>query len=333
MLWFYIAIFLISCVLLYFSGEWVVSGLMRIARFLGWREFIVAFFVMAFGASLPNFFIGAASALHKIPQLSFGDVAGNNLVALTLAVALAILFSKNKEISAENKTVQTTSIFTVIAAILPLILILDHELSRIDGVLLIAFFIFYFSWIFSKKERFTKIYNKFAQNSGFLHDTPKMSFFENFKRYIQDLKKVFFGLALLLISTQGIVYAAKFFAGTFNLPLIFTGVLITGLGSSLPEIYFAVLSAKKGETGMILGDLMGAVIVPATLVLGVVALICPIKILDFSTLVIARFFLIISALFFLFFVKTHQKITQRESFFLLLLYIIFVGVEILKKYH
>lgn len=321
-MFFYILIFVICCILLYFSGEWVVAGLMRIARFLGWREFIVAFFVMAFGASLPNFFIGITSALHKIPQLSFGDVAGNNLVALTLAIALAILFSKGKEISAENKTVQTTSIFTVIAAILPLVLVLDRELSRIDGVLLIALFVFYFFWIFSKKERFTKIYNGYK--------TPAV---ESFKDYIQDLKKVLFGLAVLLLATQGIVLAAKFFAGTFNLPLLFTGVLITGLGSALPEIYFAVISAKKGETGMILGDLMGAVIVPATLVLGLVAIICPIKILDFSTLVIARFFLVVSALFFLFFIRTHRKITQRESFFLLLLYIIFVAVEILTKYY
>ena len=117
MMSFYVLIFLACCVLLYFSGEWVVGGLMRMARFLGWREFVVAFFVMAFAASLPNLFVGITSALHKIPQLSFGDVAGNNLVALTLAVALAVLISK-KELPAESRTVQTTSIFTIIAALL-----------------------------------------------------------------------------------------------------------------------------------------------------------------------------------------------------------------------
>jgi Ca2+/Na+ antiporter len=69
--------------------------------------------------------------------------------------------------------------------------------------------------------------------------------------------------------------------------------------------------------------------VPATLVLGIVALICPIKITDFSPLIIARFFLIVSALFFFFFVRTGRKITKKEAFFLLGIYLLFVLVEIL----
>jgi len=317
MMSFYVLIFLACCVLLYFSGEWVIGGLMRMARFLGWREFVVAFFVMAFAASLPNLFIGITSALHKIPQLSFGDVAGNNLVALTIAIALAVLISK-KELPAESRTVQTTSIFTIIAALLPLLLILDGKLSRIDGILLIAFFIFYLFWLFSKRERFTKIY-----------DTHKIPIIKEFKLFLKDLGKLILGIMLLIIAAQGIVASAQFFAKSFDITLVLIGVLITGLGSALPEIYFAVASAKRGETWMILGDLMGAVIVPATLVLGIVALIHPIEISDFSPLAIARFFLIISALFFLFFVRTDCKITKKEALFLLSIYLIFVLVEIL----
>jgi len=319
MLWFYIFIFIICCVLLYFSGEWVVGGLTRIARFLDWREFVVAFFVMAFAASLPNLFIGITSAFKGIPQLFFGDVAGNNLVAMTLAVALAVLFAKGG-ISAESRTIQTTSIFTIAAAILPLVLILDGNLSRIDGSLLIFFFLFYCSWLFSKKERFTKIYNE-----------HKIQIVKEFKVFIKDLGKIILGIILLIVSAQGIVASSQFFAQNFAIPIILIGVLITGLGSALPEIYFAIASARKGETWMILGDLMGAVIIPATLVLGIVALICPIEISDFSPFAIARFFLIIAAVFFLFFVQTGRKITRKEALFLLGIYITFVLVEILTK--
>lgn len=320
MFWFYIFIFLICCASFYFLGGWIVGSLMRIARFLAWREFIVAFFVMAFAASLPNLFVGISSALHKIPQLSFGDVAGNNLVAMTLAVALAVLFAKGREIPAESRTIQTTSIFTIIAAILPLILILDGTLSRIDGLLLIAVFISYLSWLFSKKERFTKIYeeNKIS--------TPK-----EFKIFLKDLVKIILGIIILLGAAQGIVKSAQFFAENFNLSFILIGLLITGLGSALPEVYFAIVSARKGQTWMILGDLMGAVIVPATLVLGIVTLIHPIEISDFSPLIIARFFLIISAIFFFFCVRTDRKITKKEAIFLLGIYILFVVIEILMR--
>jgi len=319
MLWLYIVIFLICCALLYFSGNWVVGGLMRMARFLGWKEFVVAFFVMALAASLPNLFLGITSALRGVPELSFGDVAGNNLVALTLAIALAVLIGR-KELPAESRTVQTTSIFTIIAAILPLILILDGNLSRIDGMLLIALFGSYIAWLFSKKERFTKIY-----------DTHKIPILKEFKVFLADLGRVILGIILLLAAAQGIVASAQFFAIGFNLSLILIGVLITGLGNALPEVYFGIISARKGETWMILGNLMGAVIVPATLVLGIVALIHPISGVDFSPFAIARFFLIISAIFFLFFLRTGQRLSKKEALFLLGIYLIFVVVEILTK--
>lgn len=287
------------------------------ARFLGWREFIVAFFIMAFAASLPNLFVGVTSSLKDVPELSLGDVAGNNLVALTIGIALAVLIGK-KELPAESQTVQITSIFTIIAALLPLILILDSNLSRIDGILLIGLFIFYCSWLFSKKERFTRIYEN--------HKTPILKEFETF---LKDLVKIILGIILLLAAAQGIVASAQFFANNFNLSIILVGVLITGLGNALPEIYFAVISAKRGESWMVLGDLMGAVIMPATLVLGIVALINPISGVDFSPFVVARFFLIIAATFFLLFVRTGRKITRKEAWFLLFIYFLFLISEFL----
>ena len=115
---------------------------------------------------------------------------------------------------------------------------------------------------------------------------------------------------------------------TFNLPIVLVGVLFVAFGNCLPEAYFAVALARKGQTWMILGNLMGSVIVGTTLVLGVVALICPIEISDFSPFAIARFFLIISAIFFFFFVRSDRKITKKEALILLGIYILFVLCEI-----
>jgi cation:H+ antiporter len=314
----YVFIFIASCALLFWSGSFLVGALMRIARFLGWREFVVAFFVMAFAGSAPNFFVGISSAFHGIPQLSFGDIIGGNLIDLTLVVALAALIGKG--LSAESKMVQTSSIFTIVVAIQPLILILDGTLGRIDAILLISTFFFYIFWLFSKKERFAKIYEE-----------DKNSIIKEFKVFIKDLGKVILGVSILLIAAEGIVRSASFFAESLNLSIALIGILIVGLGNALPEAYFVVASARKGQTWMILGNLMGAVIVPATLVLGIVALICPIKIPNFSPFAIGRFFLIISAIFFLFFVRTGSKITKKEAFFLFGVYIAFVLVEILTR--
>lgn len=316
MLWAYVLLFLVSCAVLYFSSEWVIKNLSEIARFLCWREFVVAFFVVAVAGSLPNLFVGISSALQKIPELSFGDVAGNNLIVLTVAVALATLFSKHG-LPSGSRAIQTTSLFTMASAILPLVLVLDKELSRTDGVILIAFFIVYIVWLFSKKERFSKTY-----------ECKEETVNRNLGSFLKDLGKIAISLVLMGFSARGIVESAYFFADNFHLSLILIGIFVTGVGSTLPETYFAVASAKKGENWLILGDLMGAVIIPATLVLGIVALISPFKVSDFSYLVIARVALVISALFFFFFVRTDKHVNKSEAFILLLIYLAFVVAEI-----
>jgi cation:H+ antiporter len=314
----YLIIFIISCLLLFWSGRWLVKALARIARYLGWREFVVAFFIIAIAASIPNLFVGITSAIYKIPQLSFGDIVGGNLIDLTVAVALAALFAKG--LPAESKMVQTSAVFTMFIAILPLLLILDGKLGRGDGIILIFTFFFYIFWLFSKKERFTKIY-----------DNEKIPIVKEFKIFIKDLGRVILGLIFLLVAAEGIVRSASFFSQSLNLPLALIGILIVGLGNAIPETYFAIMAARRAQNWMILGDLMGSVIVAATLVLGIVALICPIEIIDFSPFAIARFFLIIAAIFFFFFVRTERKITSKEALFLLSIYIVFILVEIFAK--
>ena len=76
---------------------------------------------------------------------------------------------------------------------------------------------------------------------------------------------------------------------------------------------------------------MGAVVITSLFVLGVVALISPIKIIDFSPYVIARIFLFLAAVSFFVFIRTGEKISKKEAFFLLLLYLGFIAAEILIK--
>ena len=313
-----IFIFLGSCALLFWSGKWMVTSLIRIARYLEWREFVVAFIIVAVATSIPNLFVGFTAALHRIPQLSLGDIVGGNLFDLTVAVALATLFAKG--LPAASKMVQASAVFTMIAAVLPLILLWDRTLGRGDAIILILLFFFYIFWLFSKRERFTKIY-----------DGARISIVKEFKIFLKDSARLILSLLLLLLAAEGIVYSASVFSEMLDLPIGLIGILIVGVGSAIPETYFAIMAARRVETWMILGNIMGSVVIIATLVLGIVALICPIQVVDFSPFAIARFFLVIAAIFFLLFVRTDRKITTKEAFFLLGLYLIFFLTEVLTK--
>lgn len=319
MLLFYILIFLFSCFLLLWVGSWIVKSLMKIARFLGWKEFVVAFVLMAFAGSLPNLFVDVSAALYKIPQLAFGEIVGGNVADLTLAVALAALIAGG--IPTNSRTVQSSLVFTIAIAILPLALILDGTLGRGDGIILIFVFIFYVYWLFSKKERFSKVYE----------ENKKIEKIRNKKDFLKEIGKLVFGIGILFIASQGIIKSVFIFARNFNISFSLIGIFIIGLANSLPETYCSILSARKGQTWMILGDLMGAVIIPATLVLGIVALVYPIEVSDFSPFAVARLFMIISALVFFLFVKTERKITRNEAVILLGIYIAFLLVEIITK--
>lgn len=314
--WFYILIFLFSCALLAVAGEWLIRALMRISKFLGLREFVVAFFTIAIAASLPNLFVGIFSAVQGIPELSFGDIIGGNVIDLTLAVALAILIS-NSRLETDSKLIRKSALFTAGIAVLPLFLVLDGALSRGDGALLIFVFFFYIYWLFSKEDRFSKVY-----------DNEENSYF-GFRGLLKDAGIILLSGAIILAAAGGIVKTASFFASTLGLPLILVGILIISVGNAIPEIYFAVVSARRGQNWMVLGDLMGSVISSATLVLGIVALIHPIIIVNLPAVAIARFFLAVSAVFFFIFIWTGKRICRREAVFLFLLFAAFILIEVM----
>ena len=312
----YIFIFLLSCVAFYFSGEIIIKSFNRIAKFLGWKEFVVSFLLMAFIGSLPNLFVGISSALHSIPELSFGEVIGGNLINVTLAIALASLFSKNG-IPAKSKTINTSLIFTSIAAVLPILLIWDNVLSKIDGIILISFFFFYIFWLFSKKDRFTKVCED--------EQPIQKSFLRSFKSVI----KVVFCLVIFALASDMIVRSASFFAESFDLPIMTIGLFIVALGDCAPETFFAISTAKKGMGWMILGAIMGSVVSQSTLVIGIVSILHPIIITNLSPFLIARTFLFIAIFFFFVFTRTDHHITKKESVFLLFIYIFFIIFELL----
>ena len=312
-----IFIFIISIFLLLSASEWLIKSLIKIAEALKWREFVVAFFIMAFAVSIPNFFVGIFAALNNVSELSFGDVVGGNFINLTLMIGIAALISK-QGLTAQSRAVQKSLIFAVTITVLPLFLIFDKTLSRIDGIILLLSFGFYAWWFFTKEERFRKVYHEDVQK------LKLKSFFYNSMTFVTTI-------LLLFLGAWGVVRAANNIAIELNLSLVLIGGLIIGLCNALPEIIFAIQAAKKGEDWLILGAVMGSIAVASSFVLGTVALISPIKVADnISFFVILSVFLLIALMSFLFVVRSDRKITRKEGALLISFYILFVLTLLIK---
>jgi cation:H+ antiporter len=309
--------FVISCILLSWLSGHLVKSLTKIAKYFGIKEFIIAFFVLGFAASLPNLFVDVSAAVRGFPQISIGDMIGGNLVDLTLVMALAIFFSK-KNISADSRMVQGSAVFTSVVAILPLLLLLKDKVTRVDGFIMIGVFFIYAFWLFSKDDRFKKEYavkQKITRNE-----------------IVWMVLKTILILVILFFASQQIINSANYFAGQLGASLSLVAILIVGLGNCFPETYFSIISARKNHNWMILGDLMASVIVCATLVFGIVAVIHPFTITDVSQIFIARIFLIIASVFFLICIKNDKKLSKKEGMLLLFIYIVFLITEIFIKF-
>jgi len=310
----YILIFIVSSFILVRSGMWVVKALIRIAQFLKLREFIVASFLMAFATSLPEIFIGITSAVAKKPELPFGVIIGSNIVALTVMVALGALLGKDLHI--KGKVLQKSALYAALYSLLPLILILDGMFSRRDGMILLAALVFYFVRLIAEEEKFRKVFNN--QLRGWHY----------FKIFVKDMFIFSIGAAMLLLSAEGIVFSASKLAETFNLSLMVIGVSLVALGTSLPEIAFEIRAIRMGHKAMILGDIMGSIVINATLVLGLVGLISPFVITDFSPYLIGAVFTLAACLFFINFARSERKVTEIEALFLLAIYVLFIVAEL-----
>ena len=317
--YFVVLVFIFACFVLSWLSSRLIKSLVQVGKFLQWREFVITFFVIAFASSLPNFFVDFGAVIQGLPEIAFGDIIGGNLVDLTIVLAIAVFFTKNG-LPADSKMVQRSAIFNSAIAVLPLFLISDGNLDRLDGIILLFAFCFYSWWLFSEKYNFHKIY-------GGKHE----KLIGDFKGLIFNLVKIVVFIILLLLASYAVIASAKFFADSLGISLALVGILIVGLGNAFPETYFSVISARQKENWMVLGELMGSVIICSTLVLGLIGLTFPFEIHNLSIFLAARVYLVIAALFSLLFIWTGKVITKKEGFFLLFIYVAFLLTEIFIK--
>jgi cation:H+ antiporter len=300
---------LLACLVLIVSAELLVKSLKKIAGFLRVSEFVVGFILMALATSLPELFVGISSALNKNSALSLGNVIGANILNLTLVMGIIILLGNG--ITIKNKRTKKDSLYMVALASLPLILMLiGNSLSRIDGMILIAAFLTYSILLYRKQRLKSK----------------EFTMIEKRWEPVAYTVLFIFGLLALFFSSHFVVKYASSLSIELNFPPIFIGLFLISIGTTLPELIFGTRAVLGGNTEMALGDQIGSVIANATFILGVAAIIFPIK-ADLILFFTSGIFMIIVAFLFATFVESGNKLSLKEGISLIMLYVFFVIIE------
>ena len=248
--------------LLYFGGDFLVTGSVRLARHLKISAFVVGATVIAFGTSAPELAVAILAALDSAPELAMGNVIGSNIANIALVLGLTTLIAP---ITIAHSRFKREYPPFFLAALLILFLAWDLKIHRLEGFLMVGLLGLYVWRSFSHKEDFAT--------------EP-----EEEVRLFAD-KGPPFQLLLIVVGLIGLVGGAKLLVSggvsivrSFGISEWFIGITIVAVGTSLPEIVSSVMAARRGHGEMAIGNIFGSNIFNILMVLGITSLIHPLNI-------------------------------------------------------
>lgn len=274
---------IVGTVLVLWGADRLTEGSVAVAERMNIPQIVIGLTIVAMGTSMPEFCVSLISALKGTPDLAVGNVVGSNIfnslfiVGITAAIApMAIL----------RATVMKDIPFALVASVILLMMCLDGRIGRIDAAILFSLFmIFMFMTLKSAKINKQELEeeNKLAEKA--LKSVPKMS-------PAMSVVWILAGLACLIGGSTLFVEGASKLATSLGVSEAVVGLTIVAGGTSLPELATSIVSARKGSSGIAIGNVLGSNVFNILGILGVTGLICPMQLqgitdTDLSMLVIS----------------------------------------------
>ncbi len=239
------------------GGEFFVKGVVGIARWVRIPPGIVAVTLAAFATSSPELSVSVNAALEGKPQIGLGDALGSNVVNLGLILGLAVLIGA---IKAPLDSLRRDFPVAILVPVVTGILIIDGEISRLDGVLMLALFIVWLG---------AAVIDAWRRRSAAEEVLGE-------RRHGMAVLYCAGGLVLLILAGRLIVMGATGVGGQLGLDPFIIGATMVAVGTSIPELATTVVSRWRGHEEIGLGTVLGSNIFNGFLIVAVAAVIHPI---------------------------------------------------------
>lgn len=271
--------------LVLWGADWLTDGAVSIAERLRIPQIIIGLTVVAMGTSMPEFCVSLVSAVKGTPDLAVGNVVGSNVFNTLLIVGVASLVAP---ITILRTTVRKDIPFAVMASAWLVIICGDGTLSRFDATTLFLLFLA-FMYI-SVKGAMDEVAKKKATDGPTNGDSEEK---EGVRKEVPLWKSaglIVLGLACLVGGSNIFVEGATEVAATLGVSDAVIGLTVVAMGTSMPELATTVVSARKGNSGIAIGNVLGSNVFNILMVLGLTGIICPMTIqgitqVDFTILV------------------------------------------------
>lgn len=300
--------FILGLVLLIWSAGRFVVGASALAKYCGLSSFLIGMIVVGFGTSAPELAVSLFAALGGSSELALGNAYGSNIGNIALILGFtAIIFPIVIPKSAIRMDIPLLLLATAISFVL---LFFNKDVSRLDGILLVLLFA-----VIITLQIWRGISNK-AENSD--NETGS-------KNLLSSLFWLVLGLGILVGSSKLLVFGATEIAKALGVSDLLIGLTVVAIGTSLPELASSVIAAKKGDTALALGNIVGSNIFNSLIVVGISAIISPMNV---DSLILQRdlpvtAFLTLLLLLFGIHLKNEPKIGRVKGIFLFLFYIVY----------
>ena len=302
---------LIGFALLIKGADFFVDGASSIAGKLKVPSLIIGLTVVSMGTSMPEAAVSISASLSGDNAISLGNVIGSNIFNLLMVVGLsAVIFpvASDRDILRRDMPVN----IAVGAALF--VMLLDGNLSRLESVILLLLFAAYLF-----------ILIRSALKNRDESEAPKVY------TWAKSLIFVVVGLAAIIGGGQLVVNNAKTIAINLGMGETLVGLTVVAFGTSLPELVTSIVAAKKGESGIAMGNAVGSSIFNILLILGLAGTIKPMA-AEAAFFIDTGILIGISALMLLF-AFTKRKTDRLEGAVCVLIYAAYTAYIIMRAFN
>ena len=258
----------VGFLLLVKGADMFVDGASSVAKKLKIPAFVIGLTIVAFGTSAPELAVSITAAMKGSNDIAIGNVVGSNIFNTLVVLGASAAITP---IAVDKGMIRKDYPLSIFAAVLLGVLAMDTvlfkasamTLGRMDGIILLIAF------------------------AGFMVMTVKAGMDNRVEEEESEAMPVLKAVAFIVIGLAGIVYGgdmsvegAKGIARFFGLSEAIIGLTIVAIGTSLPELVTSVIAARKGESDIAVGNVIGSNIFNVFLILGTSSAILPMNVSD-----------------------------------------------------
>lgn len=308
----------VGVVLVLWGADRLTEGAVSVAERLRVPQIVIGLTIVALGTSMPELCVSVVSALKGTPDLAVGNVVGSNIFNALLIVGVAALVAP--------MTILRSTVFKDVpcALVASVVLLMmcqnDWVITRLDGAILFVFFLV-FMRLTIKGATSAQPAPQAAQGETTQGQTAQEAAADEasgkqpMKGWLAGLWMVV-GLAALIGGSNLFVGGATEVARALNVSDAVIGLTIVAGGTSLPELATSVVAAKKGNSGIAIGNVLGSNVLNILFILGLTGMISPMHIEGITN--VDLYMMLVSTIMIWFFSFTKYTIERWEGAVLVL---------------